>query len=144
MKTKLLLSRIAKPALSISILILLLMQMSVLSVHAGNNNVKLRWGTTSSFNDSTGGVITPDGKTAVLNGGSISYPDNATGVTFTIVPVSGYIASVECKNGNSNFTIGTGTTMTPVSNKVSLNINNTDWVIQVTFTQVTAHNVFVR
>ena len=143
MKTKSLLFKISKTALRISLLVLIIIQVSVLTAHAAKT-VKLRWGTTLTF-DGTGGGVTPDGKTAVANGGTVSYGNNDNGVTFTITPESGYVISrVERKEGTENFTIGDGNSLTPVNNKVSFDMDNKNWVLQVTFTLVTAHNVYVR
>ncbi len=123
----------AKSGLRISLLVMIILQCSVLTARA-NKNVHVSWGTDTSWN-SVGGSI-ESANVTITNNGNTAFANYATPV-FTIIPDPGYvISSVEWKNatGASNFVPGTGTTLTPDSNKrVTFSMTNNNCTLQVTF-----------
>ncbi|MEI6702038.1 MAG: hypothetical protein WCL71_00705, partial [Deltaproteobacteria bacterium] len=131
--------RMMKAILRISLLVLVILQVSVLSARA-NKDVFVRWGIDSNWNGD-GGSVTATGKTVQnKNDVSSNYGDYAT-VTFTITPSSGYVIDkVEWKHNDSNgFTYGDGTELIPdASKQVSFTLNDKNSSFQVRFALASA------
>lgn len=131
-------------ALRIALIVLTIMQVSVMTAHAGKD-VYVRWGIDGNWNGD-GGTVSATGKT-VENKKFVykDYEDKAT-VTFTITPDTGYIIDkAEWKHNDSNgFDYGTGTLLTVTNNKVSFTLNEEDSSFQVRFKEsTTAEKSFV-
>jgi len=122
----------ARSGLRVSLLVLILLQISVLTASA-SKNVYIRWGTDTDWHGD-GGSVSSAGKT-VSNKGNTSFGNTASPV-FTITPLTGYIiSSVEWKDSDSNgFWPGTGTALTPnASNQVTFTMTGHDCSFQVLF-----------
>lgn len=106
--------------ISAAIVMLFLPATFVKSAHAGNENVKVSWGTDGI--NGTGGYVTPHG--SGNNGATISLSDGDR--TFTVSPSSSptqyVLDKVEYKRGTSNFT-------TLDTDKI--NFNNNTFVIDI-------------
>jgi len=119
---------LAKVAVRLSLLVLVILQCSVLTARA-DKDVNVRWGVDSDWK-ADGGSVTSAGRT-VTNKQNCS-PDfsNYGTATFTLEPLTGYVVDyVERSEKNNN----DWNALTVTDNSVAFSMNNKNWDLRVRF-----------
>lgn len=132
--------KMTQGGLCIAMLIVIILQFCELTAHAGDHNLAVRWGTTTSWTGDHATVTTT--AYTLASGSSYIYAHNATPV-FTITPASGYrVDSVQSNDGTGVFTPGNGNDLSPNSNGTyTFNMPNKDCSLQI---NIVPHVVNIR